>query len=123
MVGINFFKKNKNKPQDVNEILSYVQKLEKKTEELSEELSVVRKMAELSIQKVSVIRFNPFKDVGGDQSFSIALLDFENNGFVISSIFMREGSKIYTKPVKNGQSEYALSEEEEKAIKKALGQK
>lgn len=123
MVGINFFKKNKNKPQDVNEILSYVKKLEKKTEELSEELSAVRKMAELSIQKVSVIRFNPFKDVGGDQSFSIALLDFENNGFVISSIFMREGSKIYTKPVKNGQSEYALSEEEEKAIKKALGQK
>lgn len=123
MVGINFFKKNKDKPQGVNEILSYVQKLEKKTEELSEELSIVRKMAELSIQKVSVIRFNPFKDVGGDQSFSIALLDFENNGFVISSIFMREGSKIYTKPVKNGQSEYALSEEEEKAIKKALGQK
>ena len=121
MAGINLFKKNKDKPQDLGEVLSYVQKLENKLGEVSEELSVVREMAESSIQKVGVIRFNPFKGVGGDQSFAIALLDSKNNGFVISSIYMREGGRTYTKPIKNGKSEYTLSEEEEGAIKKAIG--
>lgn len=121
MGGINFFKKNNDKPQNLDEVLSCVKKLENKIGEISEELSAVREMSESSMQKVGVIRFNPFKGVGGDQSFAIALLDSKNNGFVISSIYMREGGKIYTKPIKDGKSEYALSEEEEKAIKKAIG--
>ncbi len=77
-------------------------------------------IADISIQKVAVVRFNPFKDTGGDQSFAIALLDKENNGVVISSLYSREGTRIYTKPIEKGDSSYHLSEEEKQAIQKAM---
>ena len=74
-------------------------------------------MTSRSIQKVGVVRFNPFKETGGNQSFSIALLDSKDNGLVISSLFTRQGTRIYAKPVKNGKSTYQLSKEELEAIK------
>jgi hypothetical protein len=63
---------------------------------------------------------NPFKDTGGDQSFAIALLDSNNNGIVLSSLYTREGTRVYTKPIEKGASSYNLSKEEEEAIKKAI---
>lgn len=83
----------------------------------------LEKMALSSIQKVGVIRFNPFRDTGGDQSFSIAILDANDNGLVLSSLFTREGTRIYTKPLQNGQSKYPLSKEEMEAIKRAKARK
>ena len=79
----------------------------------------MKKNSQKSFQKISLIRFNPFKGVGSDQSFSIALLDLDNNGFVLTSIYGQEGNRIYAKPVSNGKSEYSLSKEEEEAIEKA----
>ena len=73
-----------------------------------------------TIQKVSVIRFNPFNEMGGNQSFVIALLDAENNGFVISSLFVKEASRVYAKTIKKGKSDYSLSKEEQEAIAKAI---
>jgi hypothetical protein len=65
-------------------------------------------------------RFNPFKEVGGDQSFSVALLNGKNNGLVISSLYTREGTRIYAKAITNGLSEkHPLTEEEEEIIKLA----
>ena len=66
-----------------------------------------------------MVRFNPFSDVGGDQSFSLALLDKRNNGIVITSLYAREGSRVFGKPIENGLSPHSLSEEEKEAIKKA----
>jgi len=57
--------------------------------------------------------------VGGDQSFSLALLDKRNSGVVITSLYAREGNRVYGKPIKEGTSEYPLSEEEKKAIEEA----
>ncbi len=79
----------------------------------------LEKMASKSIQRVGVVRFNPFKETGGDQSFCIALLDSNDNGLVISSLFTRQGTRIYAKPIKKGKSQYQLSKEELEAIKKA----
>jgi hypothetical protein len=74
------------------------------------------------VHKVGVVRFNPFKDLGGDQSFSIALLDGENNGVVVSSLHTREGNRVYAKPVELGKAvKHPLTEEEQEAIKKAEG--
>jgi hypothetical protein len=73
-----------------------------------------------SVHKVGVIRFNPFKDQGGDQSFSVALLDGENSGVVISALHTREGNRVYSKPVEKGKAvSYPLTDEEHEAIKKA----
>ena len=99
-------KRMKNMEGDIKELFKWNEKLQK--------------IADISIQRVGVVRFNPFKDVGGDQSFSIALLDKNNDGIVISSLYSREGTRVYAKPIKNGTSEYHLSEEEEKAIERAM---
>lgn len=73
-----------------------------------------------SIQKVGVIRYNPFSDAGGDQSFAIALLDAEGNGLVVSSLHSRTETRVFAKPVRAGRSTYSLSDEEQQAVKKAL---
>jgi len=66
-----------------------------------------------------VVRFNPFSGVGSDQSFSIALLDSNDNGVVITSLYTRNENRVYAKPLKAGRSEYLLSAEEKNAIEKA----
>jgi len=80
----------------------------------------IHNLASRSVHKVGVVRFNPFKDLGGDQSFSIALLDGENSGVVFSSLHSREGNRVYAKPVSKGKAgKYPLTDEEKDAIKKA----
>jgi uncharacterized membrane protein YccC len=73
-----------------------------------------------SIQKVGVIRFNPFADTGGDQSFAVALLDARGNGIVLSSLHGRADTRFFAKQVQAGRSKHALSDEEQDAIRKAL---
>src|SRR5438270_146332 len=75
----------------------------------------------LALQKVGVVRFNPFQDSGGDQSFAIALLDQTGTGVVISSLHGRAETRIFAKHVANGRSRHALSDEEQQAIRTALG--
>ena len=77
-------------------------------------------LSQRSIQKVGVIRFNPFADTGGDQSFAIALLDADGNGVVLSSLHGRADTRIFAKQVQAGRSKHALSDEEQDAIRKAL---
>lgn len=76
--------------------------------------------AESYLQHCGVVRFQAFENVGGDQSFAVALLDARGNGVVISSIFGREESRVYCKPVVQGRSDYALSKEEEQSLGLAL---
>jgi Protein of unknown function (DUF4446) len=77
-------------------------------------------LAQQSIQKVGVVRFNPFADTGGDQSFAIALLDANGNGLVLSSLHGRADTRIFAKQVQGGRSKHALSDEEQDAIRRAL---
>ena len=73
------------------------------------------------IQKIGLIRFNPFSDTGGDQSFVIALLDNKNNGIVITSLYARTGTRWYVKKIEAGKAiQYELSNEEKEAIKKSI---
>ena len=74
----------------------------------------------LLIQKVGVVRYNAFENTGSDLSFALALLDNKDNGIVLNGIFSRESSNLYAKPVISGKSSYSISEEEEKAIEKAI---
>ena len=68
------------------------------------------------IQKVGLVRYNAFKDVGSDLSFAIALLDRNDNGVVLNGLYGSESSNIYAKPIKKGQSKYQLSDEEKTAL-------
>lgn len=118
---LNFFKKTNKEPENIEEVLARLEELANNFEKLSEELDALKKKSKFSVQKVALIRFNPFREVGGDQSFSVALLDGNNSGVVITSLYSREENRVYGKPVKNGESEYLLSEEEKEAIERARG--
>lgn len=77
-------------------------------------------LTQYCVQKIGIVRFNAFEDTGSDLSFAIALFDAKNNGVVFSSIYGRNESRTYAKPIVNGQSEYHLTNEEKEAIAKAL---
>ena len=72
------------------------------------------------VQKIGIYRYNAYKDVGNDLSFALALLDENNDGIVLNGIYSREMSNIYAKPIKNGVSEYKITEEENEALKRAM---
>ena len=73
-----------------------------------------------SIQCVGLIRFNPFQETGGDQSFALALLDRNGDGVVVSSLHGRTSTRFYAKPIRAGASHLSLSEEEIQAIQQAM---
>ncbi|MDO8507238.1 MAG: DUF4446 family protein [bacterium] len=100
--------------EETKEVENYAKKLEI-------EMAKVSKKMQKSIQRIGFIRYNPFgkNDTGGNQSFSIALLDNDNSGFVITSMHAREGTRVYAKSVSDGKSTNTLSDEEVEAIKKA----
>lgn len=72
------------------------------------------------VQHVGVVRFNPFQDKGGDQSFAMAILDDHADGAVISALHSRVDVRIYAKPIVGGQSTYTMTAEEKEAIARAL---
>lgn len=73
------------------------------------------------LQRVGFLRFNPFRDAGGDQSFAVALVDQDGNGVLISSLHSRDVTRVYGKPLAGWISPYQLTEEEEQVIQKARG--
>jgi hypothetical protein len=111
----NFFKKKK-EPENLKEVLEEFSQLKK-------EFEILKEKEKFNIQKVGIIRFNPFKELGGNQSFSIALLDGKDDGIVITSLYTREGNRVFAKPIKNGNSEYPLLEEEKEAINLAKNER
>jgi hypothetical protein len=74
------------------------------------------------LQRVGFLRFNPFRDAGGDQSFAVAMTDQDGSGVVISSLHSRDVTRVYGKPLVGWASPYPLTEEEQQAIKKARDQ-
>jgi len=88
--------------------------------DLDSQLSELAHKNKHNFSKIGFVRFTAFSDVGSDLSFAIALMDSNNNGFVLSSIYGRDDNRFYAKFIENGESKYRLSEEEELAIKKAL---
>lgn len=113
--------KAKNLEEIILEQAKNLKTLDKDIQELYNISNQINSLALKSLHKTGVVRFNPFKEIGGDQSFAIALLNGKNNGLVLSSLHTREGTRIYSKTVTGGKSEkYPLTEEEERAIKIAL---
>ena len=115
----NFFKKTKKEPKNLKEISDQFRNLEENLEKVIKEIENLKEENKFSIQKIGIVRFNPFSEVGSNQSFSIALLDGNDNGAVITSLYTREGNRVYGKPVNNGLSKYSLSKEEKQALEEA----
>lgn len=89
--------------------------------ELGNEVEVLKKDVNSCMQRVGLVRFRAFDDVGCDLSFSVALLDGNSDGVIITSLYGRQESRVYAKPVKEGKSTYPLSPEEIEALNQAVG--
>jgi uncharacterized protein DUF4446 len=89
-------------------------------DELTVRTAVAESNLRRSFQRIGLVRFNPFEDTGGNQSFALALLDANGDGLVLSSLHSRAGTRVYAKAVNGGRSETALSEEEAEAVRQAM---
>ncbi|MEI7810734.1 MAG: DUF4446 family protein [bacterium] len=111
------------KAKDLEETISILEKnindLEISKENTEKELAIINAKLKKSIRGLETVRFNPFPDQGSNQSFAIGILNEENNGVVLSSLYSRERMSIFAKPIKSGKSEYELTEEEKEALEKA----
>lgn len=106
--------------EDLKKYIDQVEEVKTQNGEIMELYKGMKLDLKSCIQKIGIVRFNAFKDVGSDLSFALALLDEKNDGVVLNGIYSRDVSNIYAKPVKNGTSTYTLSTEEEQAISKAI---
>jgi len=112
------------KGENLKVILDRILKLEvdnkKDIGQLTKEVAKLEEEGLTHVQKVGVVRFNPFEETGGDQSFSIALLNGYNTGLVVTVLHARQRTRLYVKPIKKGRSTLELSAEEKKAIGEAF---
>lgn len=96
------------------------QLLQARVDKAEQEIRALRLDDVFHIQRIGMVRFNPFADTGGAQSFTMALLDGANNGVVMTSLYGRTGNRWYVKEIVSGKGkEHGLSEEELAAIKQA----
>lgn len=116
---------NKKRKNDVNmeklliDCVAKAESIEGKYSKLLESVEDMQKNMQFCVQKVGIVRYNPFEEMGGNLCFAVALLDAENTGIVINGIHSRTGTFTYAKPVELGVSTYILSKEEQEAIDKA----
>lgn len=103
------------------EVIKSVEGFQGEMAEFNKIAEEIRKEGLQHIQKVELLRFNPYDDTGGDQSFTACFLDSSGNGIVITSLHARSGTRVFGKEVILGKSpKYQLSKEEELAIKQAM---
>ena len=109
--------------EDLENYMYKVERVEKQNAQIAGDINNLNNEIEQCLKKVGIVRYNAYKDTGSDLSFTLALLNENNNGVVLNGIYSREMSNIYAKPVENGKSSYTLSEEEKEAINRAINSK
>jgi hypothetical protein len=90
-----------------------------KNREIENQINSIERTLIQCVQKIGIVRYNAFENVGSDLSFSIALLDNKDDGIILSGIYSRDSSSTYAKPVIAGKSRYTLSAEEIQALETA----
>jgi hypothetical protein len=107
-------------PQDLESLLlnqaTTLEQMTSQMHQLTGQVASDALQARRHIQRVGMVRYNAFPDTGSDQSFSVALLDADGNGLVLTSLYGRTETRTYAKPVQGGKSTYALSDEEKAAL-------
>ena len=105
-------------------VLSKIEVQGRLSTDLKEEIEKVRIDGLDHVQKVGLVRYNPFSETGGNQSFVLALLDAKGNGLVMTTLHSREATRVFAKPVKEAKENgYEFSKEEIQAILTAQGKK
>ena len=115
---------DKNLKEILESLLDEVKKEKEIDLELKKSIEKIELEGQQHIQKIGFIRFNPFAETGGNQSFILAVLDGNNSGFVLTSLHSRESTRIFSKPVKEGKEDgFEFSKEEIQAVVAATKKK
>lgn len=116
---INYIKKlgkGENLTEMLKAYINNVEEIKRDNEEIKAYYTTLVGDIDSCVQKVGLVRYNAFRDVGSDLSFALALLDRNDDGVVLNGLFGSDSSNIFAKPIKSGCSKYQLSEEEKEAI-------
>lgn len=97
-----------------------IETLENHESQTNHHIKEMKETLRSTYQKSALVKYDAFREMSGALSYSLALLDQENNGVLISSMYSREGCYTYAKDVENGKCKINLSEEEEEALKQAV---
>ena len=113
------FDGNRSIEEVMNSYMKMVKNVNEDNKIIKANILNVERQLNMCVQNIGMVRYNAFDDVGSELSFAIAMLDNEDNGFVIHSIYGRTSSNVYAKTIENGTSKVTLSDEEIKAVNKA----
>ena len=113
------FDGNRSIEEVMNSYMKMVKNVNEDNKIIKANILNVERQLNMCVQNIGMVRYNAFDDVGSELSFAIAMLDNEDNGFVINSIYGRTSSNVYAKTIENGTSKVTLSDEEIKAVNKA----
>ena len=113
------FDGNRSIEEVMNNYMKMVKNVNEDNKIIKANILNVERQLDMCVQNIGMVRYNAFDDVGSELSFAIAMLDNEDNGFVINSIYGRTSSNVYAKTIENGTSKVTLSDEEIKAVNKA----
>jgi hypothetical protein len=102
--------------------LEQVQRLTGDVETLMARATVLEADSRRAFSRIGLVRFNPFEDTGGNQSFALALLDSREDGIVVSGLHTRAATRVYAKAISGGRPEAPLSDEEQTAVEQASGE-
>ena len=116
-------KAGKSLEQDIVRLYEDNQILKTGMNDNKRDIRSIRKQLTKAFQKIGIVRYNAFQTMGGNLSYSLSLLDENNDGFILNTIHSTEGCYSYTKDIVNGNCDIALSSEEQKAIDMAMGSK
>lgn len=105
------------------EMLSVIEDFKEDLGSLKKNLADLEGDSKLHVQKVALLRYNPYGDTGGNLSFSAALLDGKGSGIVVTSLHSRSGTRVFAKSISAGKAEQNLSEEEQETLDMALRKK
>jgi len=100
--------------------LTRVHQVVRELDEVEARTAILERDLKRAFSRVGLVRYNPFEDTGGNQSFALALLDEHGDGFVMSSLHTRNQTRVYAKGVKGGRPDSAVSDEEAEALRAAL---
>ena len=123
--SVNHYKKliSRAKEADLKKLLDDVFRSEdqnkKEIKRILNEIAIIQKEGLRHIQKLGLVRYNPFKDTGGDHSFSLSVLDGNGNGFVLTGLHTRDRTRFYLKSIKDGFASKELSQEEARSVELA----
>lgn len=104
----------------LDKVLSKEEENTKSIKSLEDAIEEIKEAGTFHVQKTSLVRYNPFEEMGGEHSFSLVLLNGNDTGTIVTGLHTRDKTRVYVKDVEEGETKVELSNEEEKALKKAI---